>query len=191
MTRPPPSVTMGLSPRVRGNHAGSACGPYRGGSIPACTGEPLRLSNPVRPRTVYPRVYGGTIVLGGLYGCQSGLSPRVRGNRLAAPALRDRLRSIPACTGEPRCPSPSTTSSAVYPRVYGGTSSRWYWKSIVGGLSPRVRGNLPDDQAPTGQDRSIPACTGEPLSCRQAPMRVQVYPRVYGGTFAGQYVKRR
>ena len=51
---------QGLSPRVRGN-PGTAIpigGPVW--SIPACAGEPCRLSCLRRLRKVYPRVCGGT-----------------------------------------------------------------------------------------------------------------------------------
>ncbi len=50
----------GLSPRVRGNHFGSRAGPGPGGSIPACAGEPGRVSQSPVGRGVYPRVCGGT-----------------------------------------------------------------------------------------------------------------------------------
>ena len=77
------------------------------GSIPACTGEPL---------------CAGLIKSDG----HKGLSPRVRGN---LPAERPdagtfESGSIPACTGEPHWRVHCTyrwMTSAVYPRVYGGT----------------------------------------------------------------------
>ena len=50
----------GLSPRVRGNHHDTATAGDAVGSIPACAGEPVRLTlTNVRLR-VYPRVCGGT-----------------------------------------------------------------------------------------------------------------------------------
>ena len=138
-------------------------------SIPACTGEPSFLN-----------------------GVHTGLSPRVRGNR-----LQD-------CGGR-------YSTLAVYPRVYGGTTSRQSWQTLSNGpgsipactgeprnvfsrpcllntgLSPRVRGNraimLKD---PSSRHGSIPACTGEPNGHdRRMQMRTHgVYPRVYGGTLA-------
>ena len=54
-----------------------------------------------RPKTVYPRVCGGTV---GFRFCQpgaDGLSPRVRGNLIRRSYLYDKYRSIPACAGEP------------------------------------------------------------------------------------------
>ena len=72
------------------------------GSIPACAGEPGHRRRKPRSARVYPRVCGGTAlgpVPGGAY---EGLSPRVRGNPNAPDAIAQRVRSIPACAGEPR-----------------------------------------------------------------------------------------
>ena len=72
---------QGLSPRVRGNPllTGSAMG--LGRSIPACAGEPRAQVPAGCSVGVYPRVCGGTIVMHLTIRAQSGLSPRVRGNR--------------------------------------------------------------------------------------------------------------
>ena len=52
----------GLSPRVRGNLQSVRFPHAAHRSIPACTGEPL-FSAGTRPyKTVYPRVYGGTVM---------------------------------------------------------------------------------------------------------------------------------
>ena len=82
----PPALRLwmteaGLSPRVRGNPAGVAPLDDRGGSIPACAGEPEVDDIAALNSEVYPRVCGGT--MNGLSGsaCGFGLSPRVRGNR--------------------------------------------------------------------------------------------------------------
>ena len=54
----------------------------RYGSIPACAGEPLPWLPRSSPRWVYPRVCGGTICGAEPMTVTSGLSPRVRGNRI-------------------------------------------------------------------------------------------------------------
>ena len=51
---------------------------------------------------VYPRVCGGTDLLTDEALDRVGLSLRVRGNRGGPDFLRHRVRSIPACAGEPR-----------------------------------------------------------------------------------------
>ena len=58
-----------------------------------------------------------------------------------------------------------------------------------GGLSPRVRGNLPSSPPSSFRWRSIPACAGEPGPCIAGQSVVTVYPRVCGGTDASS--KRR
>ena len=113
----------GLSPRVRGNHPHVDRGCPWQRSIPACAGEPLRISTLSFRSTVYPRVCGGTDRRG--YGGKGirGLSPRVRGNLFANRTRADVFRSIPACAGEPIQFSDLVSGFMVYPRVCGGT--RW------------------------------------------------------------------
>ena len=152
----------GLSPRVRGNPAGTSYTRWTQGSIPACTGKPVpSISLPKLPK-VYPRVYGETYP----YVCPSerhgGLSPRVRGNPPADRLYARVSGSIPACTGKPPTRQPPRSRRWVYPRVYGETSMTIDTFLSRTGLSPRVRGN---QRCPLLVGRplgSIPACTGKP-----------------------------
>ena len=72
----------------------------------------------------------------------------------------------------------------VYPRVCGGTEILDAARSVPAGLSPRVRGNLLDVADWEMENRSIPACAGEPLWIRGSASMTKVYPRVCGGTQA-------
>ena len=92
-------------------------------SIPACAGEPRSAAATRRARGVYPRVCGGTAVAAFRKRSSAGLSPRVRGNRICAPAWLAPLGSIPACAGEPRMMPFHAFRKRVYPRVCGGTAS--------------------------------------------------------------------
>ena len=156
----------GLSPRVRGNHRESP--PERRGkrSIPACTGEPPLGSSMTLTDRVYPRVYGGTPALVCKRQKRPGLSPRVRGNQVECARGFVGERSIPACTGEPSRVGVFYFSLRVYPRVYGGTSCVPIPPSPRCGLSPRVRGNHRESPPERRGERSIPACTGEPVVSR-------------------------
>ena len=111
-----------------------------------------------------------------------GLSPRVRGNRGRPTSGANICGSIPACAGEPTVVVASSGRAEVYPRVCGGTSPATERRSVVAGLSPRVRGNraFPVGQRPAAG--SIPACAGEPASSAVTRYRPGVYPRVCGGT---------
>ena len=161
---PPPRLgRSGLSPRVRGNRLLRLPSCIHTRSIPACTGEPIARFGIVRNTRVYPRVYGGTPVSGVQRRQGQGLSPRVRGNPVSVGTAATGQRSIPACTGEPGKPRWRRGSRAVYPRVYGGTSTTPPVPSNVEGLSPRVRGNHEAIESLGGMDGSIPACTGEPV----------------------------
>ena len=132
------------------------------GSIPACAGEPgVHAVLPVDD-AVYPRVCGGTdpdcIARNG----QTGLSPRVRGNRWIMSSRAGDGRSIPACAGEPACQTECRLRAKVYPRVCGGNRRHV------------VRQPL--------RKRSIPACAGEPRRVFSRLGIAKVYPRVCGGT---------
>ena len=137
----PRYLPEGLSPRVRGNQRRKATQPTRNGSIPACAGEPFWKDNGRGIWMVYPRVCGGTITMTPRYMCSGGLSPRVRGNRLALACATFRLRSIPACAGEPAILIVPFRLHGVYPRVCGGTAPLRTLVVTERGLSPRVRGN--------------------------------------------------
>ena len=158
-----PAQNEGLSPRVRGNLAPGARAGCIQGSIPACTGEPDTPEHCKLCKGVYPRVYGGTLILFLYIPLYLGLSPRVRGNHLHLKRIVRNRGSIPACTGEPAYNKPFLPFDTVYPRVYGGTISLAIPEGILAGLSPRVRGNPLAKKLRRCFWRSIPACTGEPI----------------------------
>ena len=111
----------GLSPRVRGKLAGVTHQHIVGGSIPACAGEANHRRLDGNFLTVYPRVCGGSPPLRQHPPRLPGLSPRVRGKRGSPAGVGFCQRSIPACAGEAVADSPMTSTSAVYPRVCGGS----------------------------------------------------------------------
>ena len=111
-----------------------------------------------------------------------GLSPRVRGNHADIGQVELQAGSIPACAGEPCTAGGSPPPSPVYPRVCGGTVDGWRDRSTNEGLSPRVRGNRFDYPTMPIEERSIPACAGEPADAGIFADSEKVYPRVCGGT---------
>ena len=172
----------GLSPRVRGNRVVPCLTRDAEGSIPACAGEPYPETGCGLAAAVYPRVCGGTYLALALACRRSGLSPRVRGNPSCSVSTMLRSRSIPACAGEPVTSPPYWGLREVYPRVCGGTSPSFDSPGAVGGLSPRVRGNLFNAKSSSLQRGSIPACAGEPQAWATPSLPGGVYPRVCGGT---------
>ena len=68
----------------------------------------------------------------------------MRGNRVLR--LPDGFidRSIPAHAGQPSLPALSVRRGRVYPRACGATQKPQHRISMLGGLSPRMRGNLLD-----------------------------------------------
>ena len=132
--------------------------------------------------TVYPRVCGGTLGAQSIGILTTGLSPRVRGNQLRDAVSCIRLRSIPACAGEPLPFRRRSLASSVYPRVCGGTRPWHAVKRPASGLSPRVRGNRTMFLVHRRELGSIPACAGEPIPIQNVRPCAKVYPRVCGGT---------
>ena len=179
-------LVQGLSPRVRGNRWRWHNALCHQGSIPACAGEPKSALQHLQQQRVYPRVCGGTGAMLRPAGQNHGLSPRVRGNPIANIHRQLHPRSIPACAGEPPRHTAATSPAQVYPRVCGGTGFRAQVRLGLRGLSPRVRGNRSAGRRSARTARSIPACAGEPNSRPAATTHRWVYPRVCGGTVAGQ-----
>ena len=116
-------VDKGLSPRVRGNLVHFYQKPIGKRSIPACAGEPIASAHLYVVDRVYPRVCGGTISARCSGDSRRGLSPRVRGNLQLFCRPAEKIRSIPACAGEPVIHTVKQANGAVYPRVCGGTAS--------------------------------------------------------------------
>ena len=176
------SPAQGLSPRGRGNHSGSRRGDALFRSIPAWAGEPPSWPPPPPTSAVYPRVGGGTFPLSGLDIWALGLSPRGRGNRITRSWRPPCLRSIPAWAGEPVTSWVSPPSVSVYPRVGGGTNALVSMGHCLTALSPRGRGNPVSSICRMASRRSIPAWAGEPPHWDRILAGPRVYPRVGGGT---------
>ena len=177
-----PNRGWGLSPRVRGNPQQLDEALTALGSIPACAGQPIRAAGPARRPGVYPRVCGATVAVREPATPETGLSPRVRGNRPKAHAVPGSCGSIPACAGQPAAEVFLMEGPWVYPRVCGATADEdgplkptGVYPRVCGatgrlssactarsGLSPRVRGNPSPGMGKTSSTGSIPACAGQP-----------------------------
>ena len=178
----------GLSPRLRGDPTIVGHSSSGSGSIPAPAGEPRGPLPHLHKLRVYPRACGGTVAN---YHCQradTGLSPRLRGNRCGAGEGLQGRGSIPAPAGEPRRTCPRRCHRRVYPRACGGTPRGVGSGCGCTGLSPRLRGNHEGVLRLAGSLRSIPAPAGEP-DVREVPQfPQQVYPRACGGTMSVIYM---
>ena len=172
---------MGPSPRVRGSRRTTTTRSLKGGSIPACAGEPAPALNTAQRIGVHPRVCGGAGTFVEVAGHGGGPSPRVRGSRAS---LISRLKppgSIPACAGEPRSSRSHRRARGVHPRVCGGAALSASPTYLSTGPSPRVRGSRVPDRGIRGVGGSIPACAGEPRESAEGACERGVHPRVCGG----------
>jgi len=157
-------ASEGASPRARGNPAQETPSMADQGCIPACAGEPGSDRAGCLAGGVHPRVRGGTPNTTWRKKRARGASPRARGNRL-------RRR-------------PRHGSGGVHPRVRGGTDRPWMTALETQGASPRARGNRPRPTPSSGRRGCIPACAGEPSALQLITTRLEVHPRVRGGTLA-------
>ena len=165
-TRPGSDTTgdgLGLSPRMRGNPVLPSPARSRRGSNPAHAGEPVIRISPIRLSRVYPRACGGTTAGRPAMVRDTGLSPRMRGNRVQRFRAVAHKGSIPAHAGEPAAFRVSADENRVYPRACGGTLCVTAGQQHPGGLSPRMRGNPSDTESENERVGSIPAHAGEPL----------------------------
>ncbi len=106
----------------------------------------------------------------------------MRGNRYPPACRITRQRSIPACAGEPRYGPGDNYGDRVYPRLCGGTNTKGRFVGDDKGLSLPVRGNQGVARNQITQQRSIPACAGEPNIIAVYRYLPLVYPRLCGGT---------
>ena len=98
---PPAPHYRGLSPRMRGNHHIPFRVLWTGGSIPAHAGKPRSQACALHCHRVYPRACGETGPWTSPSSARAGLSPRMRGNLIAAQREIVISGSIPAHAGKP------------------------------------------------------------------------------------------
>ncbi len=95
-------VVEGPSPPARGSPKAEEDEGARGGSIPACAGEPTGNRHGARKSWVHPRLRGGATVPPMSTSTPMGPSPPARGSHTLDQPVDSVVRSIPACAGEPR-----------------------------------------------------------------------------------------
>ena len=176
-----PYSLKGLSPRMRGNQGARPLQVNALRSIPAGAGEPLPASVPRRRAEVYPRGCGGTRLSRSTAVAVSGLSPRVRGNRVGSDHPDERPGSIPAGAGEPIRQGRRGICSEVYPRGCGGTPGGPAASQSCRGLSPRVRGNPRKERVCRGCSWVYPrGCGGTQSIEKYGVIEPGLSPRVRG-----------
>ncbi len=100
------------------------------------------------------------------------MSPRTLPGRKGAGGARDGSYQV----------IPKQTSDEVYPRGCGGTGGPTTSVSLLGGLSPRMRGHPENTLMGLAAHGSIPADAGAPAAQKVRRDQIEVYPRGCGGT---------
>ena len=165
---------------MRGTRGPRLVGARRGGSIPACAGNPAH--HPARGPAwrVHPRVCGEPTRPTAPIARVAGPSPRVRGTPGLRAERRAGDRSIPACAGNPSRAGCRPGSTGVHPRVCGEPTAASSDLLSDVGPSPRVRGTPDAGQPDDRSTRSIPACAGNPILPILRMRWITVHPRVCG-----------
>ena len=104
----------------------------------------------------------------------------MRGSQATAPDRPQHLGSIPASAGQPDPVLADAVAGRVYPRECGAAAHTWQDFTMSAGLSPRVRGSLPETALLAVLKRSIPASAGQPGHRPRSPTAPGVYPRECG-----------
>ena len=158
-------ISMGSSPRIRGESRCSLRLISISGIIPANTGRIVRLGGFCVPRWDHPREYGENRLVGIVQLAVSGSSPRIRGEFFPKPGFIFRIGIIPANTGRIASTCLKFVKWWDHPREYGekgfGRRLRGFQTrrdhpreygenngtSLSGarckGSSPRIRGEFP------------------------------------------------
>ncbi len=95
------ATSEGPSPPARGSHLADRGQVARGGSIPACAGEPRGGRRGAGAARVHPRLRGGAPGVSRELRGLLGPSPPARGSPQPGTVAPRVLGSIPACAGEP------------------------------------------------------------------------------------------
>src|SRR5690625_551961 len=149
-----------------------------------CMGPPFGLGCLIFIHRVYPHVYGATLQKLTAMWLNMGLSPCVWGHHLVHPDQTILPGSIPMCMGPPTIILNRTSSTGVYPHVYGATTDYVVILNLIWGLSPCVWGHRIRSNLSTPLWGSIPMCMGPPLLPDRLLLLCWVYPHVYGATSA-------
>ncbi len=192
------------APCIRGYYAPGQGGQGLGGSIPVCTGLPVRRRGIRGPPGVYPYAFGATDglaldlrVWGGypnacgattlrdeIRSARGGLSPRMWGYRVLGDRREFEVRSIPTHVGLPQSRRASPNTSGVYPHACGVTLVDGRTVQHDRGLSPRMWGYPSAVDHVVVDVGSIPVCTGLPRPRTWRYPTGRVYPSAYGATMS-------
>ena len=180
----------GSSPRGRGKHRSVAGDADRWGLIPAWAGKTVLIVVWVPLSSAHPRVGGENRMWWRLLRLMVGSSPRGRGKRCPATAIRRDRRLIPAWAGKTAVGPVRGVGCQAHPRVGGENSGLCPCAVVGGGSSPRGRGKRPAQPVRGRQRRLIPAWAGKTARPDNASGVPAAHPRV-GGENCVAWTRRR
>ena len=173
-------LSLGSSPRIRGESCVGGCRPCRHGIIPANTGRMQTGAASGYGGPDHPREYGENHILSDIWDFRHGSSPRIRGESRMCSTLRPASGIIPANTGRIFTFFIHRRLDADHPREYGENCPEPTLSENQLGSSPRIRGEWPHMSTMGFRSGIIPANTGRmwPFFCRRQSHGD--HPREYG-----------
>ena len=150
------------------------------GIIPANTGKIEAPAIPAADFRDHPREYGENPAFLRSFMRKEGSSPRIRGKCGVLPLGWHDVGIIPANTGKIARRGGRRRSYGDHPREYGENIGSITNIVREKGSSPRIRGKLLHQTAPTSPRRIIPANTGKIFLLLSLPRVSGDHPREYG-----------
>ena len=184
-------VSMGPSPRIRGECGDQSGYFYVGGTIPANTGRMPVITLAVVVVGDHPREYGENSDLGNFLDSPKGPSPRIRGESQQRQRCQQPTRTIPANTGRIGTVPLGTRPRRDHPREYGENPTCSASRSPLWGPSPRIRGEFSQKSRVNRSFGTIPANTGRILFECPIVWFSRDHPREYGENLKTSTTSRR
>ena len=179
---------MGLPPLVRGARHPTAV-PGRGNRpTPAGAGSTESAGEPSGLTSAYPRWCGEHNENWDTMSQAAGLPPLVRGALRHPADHQRRRRPTPAGAGSTTSHTRSRGWAAAYPRWCGEHYGPMYWRTIIVGLPPLVRGALGLSHIQLVLHRPTPAGAGSTGSGNAERSPARAYPRWCGEHSEAAYV---
>ena len=173
-------ITMGSSPRVRGEAIDREARALEEGIIPAGAGRSIGILTSLRGYRDHPRGCGEKAEISRALAMTGGSSPRVRGEDFVFPVCVSSLRIIPAGAGRSYEGSAAMDAVTDHPRGCGEKLAGARFGVFHWGSSPRVRGEESASHNDYTSAGIIPAGAGRSGARRTLRQRPQDHPRGCG-----------
>ena len=171
---------MGSPPRARGEAAGGVGFGLTGRITPACAGRSRQDGKKILQRQDHPRVRGEKEAAPNIRDPYTGSPPRARGEGAVCDCSGNRGRITPACAGRSPVFFGGQSGRTDHPRVRGEKPETGHVLRYIPGSPPRARGEVNHSIEIGTNARITPACAGRSAARPASVFRAPDHPRVRG-----------